>query len=98
LQIPGAGAAETHGGIERPLGRILHSLDAFGKIEAPGVPGGGTTGDGKHDDFAGFSFNIEILGCQVFILSDLTTVPIASYKKRAWPSIPTIGCKARSIC
>jgi hypothetical protein len=46
-------------------------FDAFGEFEAPGMSRGGTAGNGKRDDFAGFSFDIEIFRRQVFILSEL---------------------------
>ena len=58
LQIPSAGAAETHGWIERPLGRILDSHNSFGKFEAPGVSGGGPTCDGKRDNFPSLSIDV----------------------------------------
>jgi hypothetical protein len=58
LQKSAGAPAETHGWIERPLGRIFDSLDAFGKFQAPGVSGGGTAGNGKRDDFPGLAFDI----------------------------------------
>jgi len=58
LQISAGGAAETHGWIERALGRILDSLDSRGKFETPSVSGGGATGDGERDHFPGLSLDI----------------------------------------
>jgi len=60
LQISANGSAETHGGIERPLGRVLDSGDSFGEFQPPGVSGGRTAGDGQRDDFPGISFYVEI--------------------------------------
>lgn len=68
LQISADGSAETHGWIERPLGRVLDSGDSFGEFQAPGVSGGGTAGDGQRDDFPGFSFYVEIFS-QIFQFS-----------------------------
>jgi hypothetical protein len=68
LQISATGSAETHGWIERPLGRVLDSGDSFGEFQAPGVSGGGAAGNGQRDDFPGFSFYVEIFS-QIFQFS-----------------------------
>jgi hypothetical protein len=68
LQISAGGAAETHGWIERPLGRVLDSGDPLGEFQAPGVSGRWTAGNGERDDFSGFSVYIQIFS-QIFSLA-----------------------------
>jgi hypothetical protein len=68
LQISANGSAETHGWIERPLGRVLDSADSFRELQAPCVSGGGAAGNGQRDDFPGFSFYIKIFS-QIFSLA-----------------------------